>query len=210
MLATLVVFCVIVGLCLVPRPIPWARLRVPLTVAGLLVGFALASWGLAHGFAFVGSVGERIESLGVPAPAIIVAPALALVLLTWLGGRRQRRTPLASGSPTSRFEADAGWYAEDWTRDASDPAQSLGTDGYRLELVGGPLAGRMARLRDSQFRLWVAEPMSGGELIVRGAIERPALQGVTLLGAYEFSHDAEAMTWAPATSLETGPARIAS
>lgn len=95
-----------------------------------------------------------------------------------------------------RYHDDPAWYSSDWRRDPDNPAQELGTAGYRLELVGGPLAGRMARLRDSRFRLWLVEA-EGGQIAARGTIEQPIglPSGARLLGSYGFSHGDEAMVW---------------
>lgn len=98
--------------------------------------------------------------------------------------------------PDDKYEDDPAWYASDWKPDPSNPDDQIGTDGYRLEMLGGPLAGRKARLRDSSGLLWVVE-LADGSLALRATVARPAdlPAGSRLLGSYEFSHADEAMIW---------------
>jgi hypothetical protein len=184
----------VLALCLIPRPFDRSRITIALLVLGFLAAFGVGSWLLSLVFAGVGNVAYKVEALGVPAPLIILSPLLLVGILGWLGRLRAPRPVVATVPSQDRYVEDDAWYSSQWRSNAAD----LGTAGYRLELVDGPLAGRTARLRDSRHRLWVASPEQGGELIVRGAIARPDLQGVTLLGAYEFSHGDEAMVWTPA------------
>ena len=165
-------------------------------LAGFVVGFGLVSWAIASVYAGVWTGALWVERRGVPAWAILLSPLVLVAALGLVG--RVRRTPHArsAGAPRAYFDDDS-WYASDWRQDPANAAHDLGTAGYPLELLGGPLAGRTARLRDSRFRLWVAAPAVGGDLIVRGGKARPDLQGVTLLGSYGFSHGDEAMIWTP-------------
>jgi len=90
------------------------------------------------------------------------------------------------------FLDDPDWYPADWTPSAGDGDESL-TGGLELELLGGPLAGRSALLRDSDFALWVA--WHGRRWIVRASRTEPAPTAGVLAGAYVFNHGLEAMTW---------------
>lgn len=99
----------------------------------------------------------------------------------------------------AEYKADDAWYSSEWRRDPDNPDHELGTNGYRLELIGGPLAGRTARLRDSRFRLWVVR-LNDGSHAVLGTIEPPDAMpdGAVLAGSYGFSHGDEAMVWTSA------------
>ena len=69
--------------------------------------------------------------------------------------------------------------------------------GFELELRGGPLAGRSARVRDTEVRIAVVQ--EGGRLHLRDETE-PQLTDDTgrRIGEYGFSHREEAMVWFPA------------
>jgi hypothetical protein len=199
MLVLVLVGCLALALCLIPRPFDRSRLAMPLLVLGFLAACGLGSWLLSRVFVDVGVSVARLQEFGVPPWLILCSPLLLVGVLGLLAQPRRERT--ARKTTTAEPEAyhdDAHWYSSHWRRNPANADVDLGTAGYRLELVDGPLAGRTARLRDSRFRLWVASPTQGGELIVRGAITRPELQGVTLLGAYEFAHSVEGMIWTPA------------
>jgi hypothetical protein len=97
----------------------------------------------------------------------------------------------------SDYEDDEAWYDANWHRDPDDPSHELGVAGYRLDLVGGPLAGRTARLRDDHFWLWVLLAPDG-KLAVRGVhSDEPVIEpeGGWILGHYEFDHANESMKW---------------
>lgn len=70
-------------------------------------------------------------------------------------------------------------------------------DGFELELRGGPLAGRSARVRDTEVRIAVVQ--EGGRLHLRGD-DSPESADDTgrRVGEYGFSHREEAMVWFPA------------
>lgn len=202
MLATLGAVLLLIGLCLIPRRVPWRQLEAPLAAAALLLAFALGSWLIAGSAGVIGTAAESLNLRGWSAFLLVISPLLVIVALL-LGASVLRRVsepvavPVVADEP-SKYETDAGWYPSEWRRDPGNADHDLGHEGYRLELTGGPLAGKTARLRDSRFRLWVARTPSG-ELVVRGAIEQPASQGVEPLGSYGFSHEAEAMLWSPAS-----------
>lgn len=100
------------------------------------------------------------------------------------------------------FEDDPAWYPASWTArpdtSATTPSGAptdVPTGGLELELVGGPLAGRTALVRDSEFSLWVARHRR--RWIVRAArLEPTALPPDAMVtGAYVFDHGLEAMAW---------------
>lgn len=97
---------------------------------------------------------------------------------------------------SERYEDDSAWYSVDWKPDPRNPDHEIGTAGFRLELLGGPLAGRMARLRDDRFRLWVTQLADSSHAIL-SAMQAPSdlPPGARLLGSYGFSQRDEAMTW---------------
>ena len=197
--------CLVLALCLIPRPVQWGRLTAPLTVVGILAAFALGSWALAFAFTAIGHGAGRVAGLGIPPAVILFAPLVLIGVVGYVARlRRERPARAPATDDPEAYRDDDGWYSNHWRSNPANADLDLGTAGYRLELVDGPLAGRTARLRDSRFRLWVASPAQGGELVVRGAIDRPDLQGVTLLGAYAFSHGDEAMVWTEASSAR-GP-----
>ncbi len=70
-------------------------------------------------------------------------------------------------------------------------------DGFELELRGGPLAGGMARVRDTEVRIAVVQ--EGGHLHLRND-DSPALADGAgrRVGEYGFSHREEALVWFPA------------
>jgi hypothetical protein len=74
----------------------------------------------------------------------------------------------------------------------------MGIDGYQIELRGGPLAGRTARIRDTEMRLRVVrgdgQLRTADDCLPPG--ELPA--GARVIGAYGFSQREEAMVWFPA------------
>jgi hypothetical protein len=164
----------------------------PLAVAlGVLGAFALGSAAIGTGWGVLYGGMEWLNTTGhVPVPLILLSPFLVAVLCGL--ANRQPRYPVAM----TEHQDDAGWYTSDWQRDPNNPAHELGTDGYRLELLGGPLAGRTARLRDSRFRLWVVEAADGSHAVT-GTVEPPTAvpAGARLLGSYGFSHGDEAMVW---------------
>lgn len=123
--------------------------------------------------------------------AVWALPGIAVLARQHVGGLPADPTPVVV-EEAEGYAPDVEWLAPDEPGDSS-----LDTAGYRLTLVGGPLAGRKARLRDSRFRLWVAG--ANGERRVRGAIERPGglPEGSRLIGFYGFSHGDEAMVWSP-------------
>lgn len=71
-------------------------------------------------------------------------------------------------------------------------------DGFRLALKGGPLAGGVVRVRDTEVRLAVVQ--ESGRLHMRDSEQIPVLRrsDARLIGAYGFSHREEAMVWFPA------------
>lgn len=70
-------------------------------------------------------------------------------------------------------------------------------DGFELELRGGPLAGRSARVRDTEVRIAVVQ--EGGRLHLRGDDAPELADGRgRRVGEYGFSHREEAMVWFPA------------
>lgn len=203
MLAAVVTVLLVVGLCLIPRRVSWRQIETPVAVVGLLVAFALGSWLLGAGAAVIGSAAERWNPRGWSAFLLVISPVLVALLIGQLVRWTDKPKPAASinqlsdAEPSAKYSDDAGWYSSEWRRDPDNADHDLGNDGYRLELLDGPLAGKTARLRDSRFRLWVARSPRG-ELVVRGAIEEPATRGVEPLGSYGFAHEAEAMLWRPA------------
>lgn len=192
----------------------WAKLWPAVAALLLLSAFAAGSILLGYGGAVLGSVAEWLTTVGHVPPLLLVASPL--LLAGWLGWLNRSRplqaatTRLASGEAVPlrpvpmlatdaapKHEDDPTWYSSDWRRDPDNPDHELGTAGYRLELQGGPLAGRTARLRDSRFRLWVLRD-AGGELAVRGAVMLFAddvPDGARSEGFYSFSHGDEAMVW---------------
>ena len=74
-------------------------------------------------------------------------------------------------------------------------------DGFELELRGGPLAGRSARVTDTEMRIAVVQ--EGGRLRMRDerTLADDAIESgdaARLIGAYGFSHREEALVWFPA------------
>ena len=68
---------------------------------------------------------------------------------------------------------------------------------YQLELLGGPLAGRTARVRDTDVRLSVVR--DGGALRVRPPDDEDPLDATArVIGCYGFSHREESLVWFPA------------
>jgi hypothetical protein len=68
---------------------------------------------------------------------------------------------------------------------------------YNLELVGGPLAGRMARVHDTEVRLSVVR--EGGALRVERTGEAASHASTArVIGSYRFSHREESLVWFPA------------
>lgn len=70
-------------------------------------------------------------------------------------------------------------------------------DGFQLELRGGPLAGRSARVQDTEVRLAVVQ--EGGRLHMRDESAPIDELGhdACLIGSYGFSHREEALVWFP-------------
>jgi hypothetical protein len=70
-------------------------------------------------------------------------------------------------------------------------------EGFELELRGGPLAGGMARVRDTEVRIAVVQ--EGEHLHMRND-DAPALASGAgrRVGEYGFSHREEALVWFPA------------
>jgi hypothetical protein len=70
-------------------------------------------------------------------------------------------------------------------------------EGFELELRGGPLAGGMARVRDTEVRIAVVR--EGGRLHLRDEEDNPAGEHAgRRIGEYGFSHREEALVWFPA------------
>lgn len=91
------------------------------------------------------------------------------------------------------MQRDAEWYSSEWKGEKRGRAGR----GLEMELVGGPLAGRSAYVRDTDACLWVAR--YGARFVVTGCTRRPeTFQGAVMLGCYGFCHFAEAMRWTPA------------
>ena len=72
----------------------------------------------------------------------------------------------------------------------------MGTGDYQIELVGGPLGGRTARVTDTGVRLQVVR--EGGRLRMHQDGERAASDaGARVIGCYGFSHRDESLVWFP-------------
>jgi len=73
----------------------------------------------------------------------------------------------------------------------------MSDEGFELELRGGPLAGRSARVRDTEVRITVVQ--EGGRLHLRDEIEVELADAPgRRIGEYGFSHREEALVWFPA------------
>lgn len=71
--------------------------------------------------------------------------------------------------------------------------------GCRLELRGGPLAGRSARVHDTEVRLAVIQENGRLRMSPTTTPEPPSrTDGGKVIGAYGFSHREEALVWFPA------------
>lgn len=70
-------------------------------------------------------------------------------------------------------------------------------EGFELELRGGPLAGGMARVRDTEVRIAVVR--EGGRLHLRNEEDTHGDENTSRqIGEYGFSHREEALVWFPA------------
>jgi hypothetical protein len=67
---------------------------------------------------------------------------------------------------------------------------------YRFELKGGPLAGRQARVADTEVRLAVVR--EGSALRLEPDDARDASDERRPIGHYGFSHREESLVWFPA------------
>jgi hypothetical protein len=74
----------------------------------------------------------------------------------------------------------------------------MGSSDYEVELRGGPLAGRTARVRDTEVRLSVVRER--GELRVDTMDDdgARAASRARVIGCYRFSHRVESLVWFPA------------
>jgi hypothetical protein len=67
---------------------------------------------------------------------------------------------------------------------------------YQFELLGGPLAGGTARVRDTEVRLHVVREC--GQLRVQPEDAGIPDGGARVIGTYGFSHREESLVWFPA------------
>lgn len=67
---------------------------------------------------------------------------------------------------------------------------------YRFELRGGPLAGRLARVRDTEVRIDVVR--EGGALYLTPSDQATARDAAHTIGQYGFNHREESLVWFPA------------
>ncbi len=74
----------------------------------------------------------------------------------------------------------------------------MARDGYEVELLGGPLAGGTARVRDTEVRLAVVR--EAGQLYMRDPTCEPIdlSPAARVIGSYGFSRREEALVWFPA------------
>jgi len=71
------------------------------------------------------------------------------------------------------------------------------SSGYEVELRGGPLAGRTARVRDTEVRLSVV--CEGGALRMQPLHDHSTHEPTArVIGCYGFSHRDESLVWFPA------------
>lgn len=96
--------------------------------------------------------------------------------------------------PSVSTDVGASWSPVAPSSDSFHPSTREPGQGLLLELLGGPLAGQSAFMRDSRWRLWLARRRSS--LYTVGAIDTPAPPpGGVLLGCYAFTHQDEAYRW---------------
>jgi hypothetical protein len=101
------------------------------------------------------------------------------------------RTPRRPSKTTS---IGASWSPVAPSSDPFVPIVRSPGSGLLLELLGGPLAGQSAFMRDSRWALWVAGDQF--TLFTVGALDRPQpTTAQSMLGHYAFSHRDEAYVW---------------
>lgn len=89
------------------------------------------------------------------------------------------------------------WQDDSEGRNPNEPRRSPvpGDAGVTVTLTGGPLHGRDARLRDSDFRLWYLADREDRPTVM-GARAQPALEpGQRVLGFYAFVEASESAEW---------------
>ena len=102
--------------------------------------------------------------------------------------------------PSKTTDVGASWSPVAPSSDSLAPIVRSPGSGLLLELLGGPLAGQSAFMRDSRWSLWVAGDRSS--LFTLGALDPPQPSAVgPLLGHYVFSHRDEAYAWVPAEEI---------
>jgi hypothetical protein len=73
----------------------------------------------------------------------------------------------------------------------------MGSGDYNLELLGGPLAGRTARVHDTEVRLSV-DRERGTLCLERTGEPASHASSARVIGSYRFSHREESLVWFPA------------
>lgn len=99
---------------------------------------------------------------------------------------------MGASSQSGEWADDRAWYPAGWRDRTGEWADA---PGVRVALLGGPLDGRTATLRDSAFRLWVG--WRGRELIVHASRARPEQlpAGARLVGCYVMHFDPPGLRW---------------
>lgn len=171
-------------------PAFWFRLWPVAAAIAFLVVFGIASWVVSSVLGGAYGAAEWLTTrMHVPPWMLFAGPLLLIGVLGSVG----RIICLGTRPQPVGYDVDPVWY-----RGRSRASASGDTTGIPFELEDGPLAGRVGRLRDSRFRLWVTR-LRDGSHVVKGDPNPPTAlpRGATLAGAYVFSEDAEMLVWTP-------------
>ena len=152
----------------------------------------------------------EMNGLETMSQALLIDNNLPVLILTGIHDLATARDALARGAMdylTKPIEMDdldravkgAAAHHRGEVKRKSGPQRATDDVPETMELKGGPLAGRVVRVEDPDFRMWVVIQPDGQH--VWASVGEPDLpEGSRILGCYAFSEEDVEMRWVPKSS----------